>query len=133
MVTVEIPAKFTVKDLLKAVEQLPPQELARFVRQVVALQAKQGGALLADEEEQVLLTVVEQRLPPDLQARLDTLRAESRQRALTSFEQAELLQFVQRVEQHDLERTEALIKLAQKRGISVSALLDELGLEPTYA
>jgi hypothetical protein len=133
MVTVEIPAKLTVTDLLKAVEQLPPEELTKFVRQVVALQAKQGGSLLADEEEQVLLAVVEQHLPPDSQARLDALRAESRQRALTASEQAELLQFVQQVEQQDLQRTEVLIKLAQKRGISVSALLAELGLEPTYA
>jgi hypothetical protein len=123
MITVEIPAKFTIEDLLKAVEQLPPQELTKFVRQAVALQAKKGGALLADDEEQALLTVVEQRLPPDLQARLDTLRAESRQRPLTVSKQAELLQFVQQVEQRDLQRTEALIELAQKRGISVSALL----------
>lgn len=133
MITVEIPAKFTIEDLLKAVEQLPPQELTKFVRQAVALQAKQGGVLLADDEEQALLTVVEQQLPPDLQARLDTLRAESHQRHLTVSEQAELLQFVQQVEQRDLQRTEALIELAQKRGISVSALLNELGLEPTYA
>ncbi len=133
MITVEIPAKFTVDDLLKAVEQLPPQELTKFARQVVALQAKQGGGLLADDEEQVLLSVVEQRLPPDLQARLDTLRAESRHRPLTTSEQTELLQFVQRVEQQDLQRTEALIELAQKRGISLPALLDELGLHPSYA
>ena len=132
MVTVEIPAKLTVNDLLKAVEQLPPQELSRFVRRVVALQAKQGKALLADEEEQVLLKSLEQRLPSELQARLDLLRAESRQRALTPSEQAELLQFVQQVEQQDLQRTEAIITLAQKRGITVSAFLSELGLEPTY-
>lgn len=133
MITVQIPAKFTVEDLLKAVEQLPPQELTKFVRQALALQAKQGAALLADDEEQAILAVVEQQLPPDLQARLDTLRAESRQRPLTVSEQAELLQFVQQVEGYDLQRTEALIELAQKRGVSVSTLLTELGLEPSYA
>lgn len=133
MITVEIPAKLTVDDLLKAIEQLPPQELARFTRRVIALQARRGGSLLVNEEEQALLAAVEQRLSPELQSQLDTLRAESRKRALTPSEQAALLQFVQQVERQDLQRVEALAELAQKRGISVSALMDELGLGATYA
>jgi hypothetical protein len=133
MVTVEIPAKLTVDDLVKAVEQLPAQELTKFIRRVVALQARRGGSLLVDEEEQALLTVVETRLPSELQSRLDTLREEGRRRALTPSEQAELLQFVQQVEQQDLRRAEALIELARKRGISISTLLAELGLAANYA
>jgi hypothetical protein len=82
MVTIEIPAKLTIDDLFKAVEQLPPQELIKFTRRVIALQAKQGHSLLIDEEEQALLAALERPWPPELQSRLDMLRAESRQRPL---------------------------------------------------
>jgi hypothetical protein len=127
MTTVEVSTKLTVDDLIKAVEQLPPQELTKFIRRVIALQTKRGEALLANDEEQALLVTVEKRLRPELQSRLDALREESRKRRLTPSEQAELLQFVQQVEQQDLKRVEALINLAQKRDITVTALMDELG------
>lgn len=133
MATVEVSTKLTVDDLIKAVEQLPPQELTKFTRRVIALQAKRGEALLADDEEQALLVTVEGRLRPELQSRLDALREESRKRRLTPSEQAELLQFAQQVEQQDLKRVEALINLAQKRDITVTALMDELGIEAVYA
>ncbi len=133
MTTVEVSTKLTVDDLIKAVEQLPPQELTKFTRRIIALQTKRGQVLLADDEEQALLDTVEEQLRPELQSRLDALREESSKRRLTPTEQAELLQFVQQAEQQDLERVEALIGLARKRDITVTALMAELGLETIYA
>jgi hypothetical protein len=52
---------------------------------------------------------------------------------LTPAEQAELLSFVQQVESHDLARVEAIVTLAHKRGTTVSALMQELGLQTTHA
>ncbi len=132
MITVEVPTKLTIDDLIKAVEQLPPQELTKFTRRVIALQAGRGGSLLVDEEEQALLVTVEGRLRPDLQSRLNLLRKKSRKRPLTPPEQAELLQFAQQVEEQDLRRVEALVNLAQKRGVTVTALMHDLGLETSY-
>ncbi len=134
MVTVEVSAKLTIDDLVLAVEKLPTEELTRFVRRVVAIQARRGAALLIDEEEQTLLEAIKGRLAThDAQERLDVLREKSREGALTSAEQAELLSFVQQVESRDLARVEALAALARKRGTTVSALMHELGLESTYA
>jgi len=134
MVTVEVSAKLSVEDLVLAVEKLPTEELTRFVRRVVAIQARRGAALLIDEEEQTLLEAIKGRLATyDAQERLDVLREKSREGALTSAEQAELLSFVQQVESRDLARVEALAALARKRGTTVSALMHELGLESTYA
>lgn len=133
MIIVEVSAKLTVDDLLVAIEQLPPQELTEFVRQVIAIQARRGIPLLADDEEQALLEAVEGRLPAETQSRLDTLREKGREETLTPAEQAELLSFVQQVERRDLARVEALVDLARQRGTTVSALLHELGLETAHA
>jgi hypothetical protein len=134
MVTIEVAAKVTLDDLVQAVEQLPPSEMIELVRRVLAIQAKQGVSLLEDEEESVLFAVVKgKQLTPVKQKRLDDLRNKNREGMLTPTEQAELLDFVRQVEGQDLLRVEALVKLAQKRNMTVSALMDKLGLEPVYA
>jgi hypothetical protein len=134
MVTVDVSAKLTVDDLVLAVEKLPTEELTHFVRRVVAIQTRRGAPLLVDEEEQTLLEAIKGQLPTlEAQERLDALRQKSREGALTPAEQAELLSFVQQVESRDLARAEALVTLARKRGTTVSALMSELNLEPTYA
>jgi fructose-1-phosphate kinase PfkB-like protein len=134
MITVELPAKVTVDDLLVAVTQLPTPELTTFVHRVLSIQAQRGVPLLADEEEAALLQIIEnQRLPATVQQRLDQLRALSRKRPLNTHEQAELLTYVQQVEQQDLTRLQALIELAQHRNTTLPALLHELGLEKVHA
>jgi beta-glucosidase-like glycosyl hydrolase len=134
MTIVEVPAKLTVDDLVTAVDQLPNQELNAFVRRVLALQAQRGLTVLEDEQEQGLLTIIEnQQLSPERRQRLAHLRLKSREGTLTPSEHAELLQFVQQVEQQDLIRLEAMIELAQKRGISLADLLRDLGIEPSHA
>jgi hypothetical protein len=128
--TVEVPARLTVDDLVTAVDQLPNDELTQFVRRVLALQSHRGLSILDREDEITLLeTIYRQRLNNRDQNRLRRRRSKSRQGRLTPEEHAELLQFVQRVEQQDLVRIKALVQLAQKRGVTVSDLLQELGIE----
>ena len=133
MTVLEISTTVTVDRLIDAIERLPSREFANFARQVIAIQTRRGIPLLAKEEEQTLMATVGQSLPPAEQDRLDILRQKSRQGALTPAEQAELLAFVQRIERQDLVRAEALVRLAQKRQTSVSAILHGLGLETNYA
>ena len=134
MVTIDVSAKMTVDDLLAAVEKLPSQELTEFIRRVIAIQARRGVPLLADEEEQALLEAIKgQSLSDDEQNRLDELRNKSREGSLTQMEQADLLGFVQRVEGQDLARVEALVELARKRGTTISNLMHELGIEAAHA
>jgi hypothetical protein len=133
MATLEIPAVVSIDRLVDAIEQLPPAELGDLVRRVIAIQTRRGVPLLAEDEEQALLITATQSLPSGSQSRLDNLRDKSREGILSPAEQAELLAFVQQVERQDLARAEALVRLAQKRQTTVSALLHDLGLEPRYA
>ncbi len=123
MPVVKVPAELTVDHLISAVEQLPSEELAEIARRVIAIQVRRGVPLLMSDEEQALLAVISGRLPTEVQRRLDELREKSREETLTPTEQAELLTFVQQVEQRDVIRAEALVRLAKKRGTTVSKLM----------
>jgi fructose-1-phosphate kinase PfkB-like protein len=128
MPVVKVPAELTVDHLISAVEQLPSEELAEFARRVIAIQVRRGVPLLINDEEQALLAAISGRLPTEVQRRLDELREKSYEETLTPAEQAELLAFVQQVEQRDVARAEALVQLAKKRGTTVSELMHTLGL-----
>ena len=123
MPVVQVPAELTVDHLIRAVEQLPSEELTEFARRVIAIQVRRGVPLLMNDEEQALLAAISGRLPTEVQRRLDELREKSREETLTPTEQAELLTFVQQVEQRDVIRAEALVRLAKKRGTTVSKLM----------
>ena len=134
MVTMEIPTKLTMDDLLAAIDKLPNQALLEFGRRVRALETKRCLATVEVGDEQALLQVIAaQRLPDSDQKRLAWLREKSDDETLTSEEHAELLHYVQRVGQHDLTRVEALIELAQKRGVTLREVMRQLGIEPAYA
>jgi len=64
---------------------------------------------------------------------LSELRDKLEAETLTEAERTELLELVERVEAADVERAEALLALAQRRGVSVRRLMDDLDLEPRLA
>jgi hypothetical protein len=115
--------------LLRAVEQLKPDELDRFVAQVVALRAARVAPSLPHDEAE-LLQRIGAGLPPAIQQRFDDLVERRRQEVLTSVEHAELLALTDQVEQHDAQRAAALAQLAALRGTSVGNLLHSLGIQP---
>jgi hypothetical protein len=110
MPVVKVPAELTVDHLVRAVEQLPSEELAEFARRVIAIQVRRGVPLLVNDEEQALLAAISGRLPTEVQRRLDELREKSYEETLTPVEQAELLAFVQQVEQRDVARGSVAIR-----------------------
>lgn len=86
-----------------------------------------------DQTEAELLEQINQGLPPDVQQRYDELTAKRRAETLTPEEHEELLDLINRIEQADAERIQVLAELAQLRGVSVPALMDELGIRrPAY-
>ena len=133
MITVEIPTRLTVDDLVSAVAKLPPLELLRFMNRVLALQSERGLSWLVNQEEQALLALIDQSLPAPQQARLDELRTKSQDAPLTPTEQTELLQFIKQIEQFEIKRVEALVKLAQKRNLTLTELMKTLNIEVKYA
>jgi len=134
MNTIELPMKVTTDDLFTAITKLPTAEFTAFVRRLVAVQSQRGIPLFTADEEQALLQTIEQKsLSPAQQQRLNALRQKSRTHPLTAQEQAELLQFVKTLESQNVIRVKALVDLAAKRGIPLNELMQELGLEASYA
>jgi hypothetical protein len=110
---------------MHAAEQLDPTELREFTSHVLNLQAKRSAPSVSHEEGQLLLKINE-RLPAETQLRYDQLIAMRDAESLTPDEQRELEQLTKQAEAFDVDRVEALSKLAAIRGISLADLMDDL-------
>ena len=75
------------------------------------------------------MKIIHRRLPPDDQSRLSDLRRKNEIGQLTEAEQAELLAYVERIEQEDAERAEALVELARLRDVPLATLMSYLKIE----
>ncbi len=132
MPTVEVRSQVSLDELLNGVAQLDTPELERFISQVLTLRARRIAPSLPKEEAQ-LLQKINQGLPPDVQQRYDELTAKRRAETLTPEEHQELLALIDRIEQADAERVQALTELAQLRNVTVTTLMAQLGIRrPVY-
>jgi hypothetical protein len=116
------------KRAIALLEQLPGESL---VKAVEFLEALSREALQVSEapnpqiSEAALLQIIQHRLSPEEQDRLAYLRQQNEIGVITDTEHQELLMYVERVEQQDAERAEALIKLAQLRKVDLKVLIKE--------
>ncbi len=129
MTTIPIEVHVSTEQLVQAVEQLPPQELASFVAQVLALHAQREASHISSSET-VLLLQINHALPTELQRRCDELVTKRRMETISLDELQELVQLTNQIEQHDSERLAALDALARLRGVTLSTLMDTLGIQP---
>lgn len=107
---------------------MAPQELDAFVTRVLSLRAEKQVPRLPGDEAALLLTI-NQPIPPDTQQRYDMLIAKRRAEELTPEEHAELLELTDHVESAEAVRVGALAALAQLRGVSLSELMCDLGVQ----
>jgi hypothetical protein len=116
------------------IEQLPGASLPQVVEFLEGLRRNINPAqpiLPENLQEQALLSIIQRRLAPEDQARLDYLRQQNESGAITEPEHQELLEYVDRIEQQDAERTEALINLSKLRNVDLKTLMSEcLTLNP---
>lgn len=132
MTTIQIEAHISTEQLLRAVEQLPPDELTTFVDQILALHARREAPHLS-QSEAVLLQQINQALPEDVQRRFDALVVQRQTERITPGELQELIRLTEQIEQQDARRLAALVDLARVRGTTVPVLMDTLGIQPpTY-
>jgi hypothetical protein len=130
-VTSQIEIEFD--DVLKGVARLETSELERFAEQVNALRAQRRAAHLPKDEAE-LLQMINRGVPPEVRQRYIELDTKLHEETITSAEQQELLQLTDKIELSDAERMQNLILLAQLRGISVDALMVQLGISrPAHA
>jgi hypothetical protein len=109
-------------------EQLPGESLPRAVKFLEALshEALQESETTPSASETALLEIIQRRLPSEDQKRLAYLRQRNEAEEITDTEHQELLVYIDRVEQLDVERASALIKLAQLRQVDLKILIQEL-------
>ncbi len=128
MPTVQIKAHLTTRQLLKAVEQMPQEDLDRFVEQVVVLRANQRAQRLPKAESE-LMEKVNQGLDEQDQQRFNDLVARREARDLTQEENAEFLHLARLSEALNVERMRALAELARVRRSNLRDVMQELGIK----
>jgi hypothetical protein len=130
MPVVQVEAQISLEELLKAVEQLPPDELAPFVDRVLALRARQSAPRLGSDES-VLLQRINRGPSPAAQQRYEELVVKRQAETLTAEEHEELIILSDEREVITADRVAALADLARMRHVSLSALVESLGLKPS--
>jgi hypothetical protein len=105
------------------VETLPEESLLQAESLLAALNS--GMAADPSIQEKPLLEIIQRRLPPQQQARLNDLRQRLADEIITEEEHQELLAFIDPIEQMDAERVEAMIQLAQIRNVNLNTIIQE--------
>lgn len=133
MPTLQVEAQIPPEKLLEAVAQLSQTELDRFIKQVMHLRAHARTPGLSKIESDLLLKI-NQGVPPNVQKRFDELNAKRKDETLTPTEHDQLLQLIDVIEDFDAQRAKYLAELAQYRGVTLPALMQDLGIrQPEYA
>jgi hypothetical protein len=127
MPIVEVPVQLTVEHLMMAIQQLSPAELRDLMQQLAAWQQHNGQQ--AEEEAALLARIKENsHLPAAAQRRYEQLRRKCERKILTERDLTEYQTLLQQLEARNVERIEALIALAQRRGTTLRSVMAELGL-----
>jgi hypothetical protein len=130
MSTVKVEVQLSSEELLKAVEQLNLSELEQFVSQVIVLQAQRKAIALPEAEAKLLLNI-NQSIPPNIQEEYEKLAAKRDDEILTDDEHEKLLKLTEEIETIQAQRIENLAELARLRGISLTTLMENLGIHAT--
>ncbi|PZV00241.1 MAG: STAS/SEC14 domain-containing protein [Leptolyngbya sp.] len=131
MATVRVTSEVNLNldQLLSGVAQLDTDELRNFVERVSLMLAQRKAASLPELEAN-LLQAINQGLSGEIQHRYSELQAKLQDEAIAPEEHQELLQLIDVVEQADADRLQALVELAQLRGVNLPDLMIQLGLQP---
>ncbi|TAF08641.1 MAG: hypothetical protein EAZ77_06755 [Nostocales cyanobacterium] len=109
-------------------EQLPGESLVKAVEFLESLshQAVQVSETKTSEtRETELIQIIQRRLSSEQQEQLNYLRQQHETGEITETEHQELLMYVEMIEKQDAERAEAMIELAQIRGVDLQILINE--------
>lgn len=106
--------------------------MEQFLDQALALRAQRIAPALSQGETE-LLEKIGRGLSENRYARLQALATRRQTEALGHQEHEELLQLTDELEQLEAERAEALVQLAMLRGISLTQLMADLGIDALHS
>lgn len=111
---------------------IDPGELAmQTLREHVASPHPQATTILSVTET-ALLQIINQAIPESDLQRREQLLERARHEELPAAEQADLRRLIDLVEVTHARRIQAVVTLAQKRGVLFEELMDQLGFDPTH-
>jgi hypothetical protein len=110
--------------LQNLVETLPEESLLRAEYLLTDLKSAAVSPSTGSQEAP-LIAIIERRLAPEAQTRLNDLRQRLADETITEAEHQELLTFIDPIEQMDAERVEAMIQLAQLRQVNLNTIIQE--------
>ena len=119
--------QLSTEQIISAVDHLSLLELEQVFDHVLAVQAERKAPHLTADES-TLLARINQGLPSDLCERLVLLRAGRESDSISAVEYEELTRLTDHAEELHAERMTALVELARLRGVSLTALMDQLGI-----
>ncbi len=128
MPTVQITAQASTDELLRSVASLPAAELEQFVTRVLALRARLKAPTIPDQEAN-LLRKINIGLSAIQQQRFADLNLKRQEETLTDEEHQELLVLIEEMEAKNVERIQSLSLLAQLRQVSLTTLMQNLGIK----
>lgn len=128
MPVIQLEAQLSMEQLFKVVKQMPPNELEKFVAEVLALRAEHVAPRLSETESNLLLKI-NRGVPETLQKRYNALIAKRQAETLAKKEYDELLRITSRIERLDVERMKYLVALARLRKKPLTTLMRELGIK----
>jgi hypothetical protein len=122
----------SITELLQAANQLNEPDLDQLVDQVLMLRAKRKANILSKAETELLLQI-NQGVPADLHQQYQALREKCNEGTLSNEEYELLLALSDRIEILAAERAGSLVKLAELRQITLTQLMNDLGIKaPNY-
>jgi hypothetical protein len=122
----------SIDELLQATEKLDELDLDRLVERILILKAKRKAPALPESETE-LLQQIDRGIPTELHQQYRDLVAKRDAQTLTDKEYELLLELSDRIELLAAERTGLLVKLAQLRQVPLMQLIDDLGIQTSYA
>jgi len=132
-VRVTAQSELDLEEVLNGLARLSTRELEQFVERVLSLQAHRRAPALP-KKEAALLQKINNGVTSAVRERYRELNAKLLAEAITEEERTEFLAIVDQIEVADAERLQALIDLAQVRGLTVDQLMGQLGIRrPAYA
>lgn len=110
---------------IELIEQLSEERLTAVV-QLLEFLSEPSKFAASNPIELALVEVIQRRLAPNEQKRLEELRKRGEWGELTDMEHEELIQYEDQLEQWRIERLEALMELARLRNMDLLTLNREL-------
>lgn len=118
--------QISMSELLQIVEQMNLPDLENFIDQVKAIKARRGTQQQSDES--MLLEKINNWLSPDLKSRIEALLAKHKTEGLSPEEQNELTTLGNRQQAAHEARLDALSELARLRGVTLTQVMNQLGI-----